>query len=86
MPWKAFFNGGDVRPDGSVSLGVHYAQTLAGGAPGQSFDEVLEFGPTDPISKVIVKTKAMARVAILDGREPVIGAIETFKGEDISTW
>ena len=86
MSWKATFNGGEVKLDGSVVLIVTYAQTLAGNVPGSIFEEKMEFGPAAEVSQAIVKQKATDRVNALVGREAVMAGIEQLKGQDISTW
>lgn len=86
MPWTAIFQDGQVKADGTVELSILYRQIHADGSAGQEFQEPMVFGPTEAISQPIVRSRTDARVVILNGREGVVNAIGSLKGQDIATW
>lgn len=86
MPWIAILQDGEVRANGSVELSIRYEQTNADGSKGQEFQEPMTFGPNETVTESIVKTRALERVALLNGREAVVNGIRLRKGTNVNTW
>jgi hypothetical protein len=83
------FQGGAVRPNGAVGISVRYEQWDTTKSPAvkiAEFVEPIEYAPDAVITQPIVRAVAMARVALLNGREGVANAIDGLRETDISGW